>query len=283
MKTIAELKFVLKLLGYEDYRAPITKLNPTDKTSTAARDKICRDLAEREFVDYTREISQFKAEPAGKAALKDGAQLPLSDYQTNVLEACLEKTITPGIVTKIPSSERQEIIQDLEAKGLIKAIKTQIKEVRLTERGRAYLKQEYIPTGNSLISLNLLQNYLRFLRRELQIQASTTEDRSSLESSSDAASALANQPSDAEILQIIQNLDYELGTENYLPIFYLRQKLQSSLSRQALDEALYRLQRSDAIELSSLQEADAYTAEQVDAGIPQTIGGSLFFITVISL
>jgi hypothetical protein len=283
MKTVAELKFVLKLLGHEDYRAPIVKLNPSDKTSTAERNKICRDLAEREFVDYTREISQFKAEPAGKAALKDGAQLPLSDHQTYVLEACLEKTITPGTVTKVPPSERQEIIQDLEAKGWIKAVKIQIKEVKLTERGRTYLKQEYVPTGSSSISLNLLQNYLRFLRKELQAQSTIAEDPSNSELSSDSVSAFANQPSDAEILQMIQNLDYELGTENYLPIFHLRQKLQSSLSRQALDEALYRLQRNDAIELSSLQEADAYTAEQVDAGIPQTIGGSLFFITVNSL
>jgi hypothetical protein len=287
MKAVAELKFVLKLIGHEDYRAPISKLNPTDKTLTAARDKICRDLAEREIVDYSREISQFKAEPAGKAALKDGAQLPLSDYQMYVLNTCLEQTITPGAVAKIPPSERQAIIQDLEAKGLIKAMKVQIKEVWLTNRGCAYMKEEYSPTGGATISLTLLQNYLRFLRREMQIHSSLAQAKSteisSESASSNSVATFADSPSDAEILQLIQTLDHELGTENYLPIFHLRQKLQSSLSRHALDEALYRLQRSDAIELSSLQEADAYTAEQIDAGIPQNIGGSLFFITVNSL
>jgi hypothetical protein len=280
MKTVAELKFVLKLLGHENYRASINKLNPNDKTPVAARDKLCRDLAEREIVDYTYEISQFKTEPAGKAALKDVAQLPLSNYQILLLKAALEKAITPGTVAKIPSSERQAIIQDLATKGLIKAVKVQIKEVWLTDRGRMYLKEEYIPPGVSSISLNLLKNYLRFLRREMQSHLAIAKDISSSELSSDSASTLVNQPSDTEILQLIQSLDYELGTENYLPIFHLRQKLQSSLSRQALDEALYRLQRSDLIELSSLQEADAYTAEQTDAGIPQNIGGSLFFITV---
>ena len=79
---------------------------------------------------------------------------------------------------------------------------------------------------------------------------------------------------------MIQNLDRELATDNYLPIFYLRQKLQPPLSREEVDQALYRLQRNDKIELSSLQEAIAYTPEQIEAGIPQDIGGPLFFIIV---
>ncbi|MFH7029886.1 MAG: transcription factor RcaD, partial [Heteroscytonema crispum UTEX LB 1556] len=86
--------------------------------------------------------------------------------------------------------------------------------------------------------------------------------------------------SDEEILQTIRMLDRELGTDNYLPIFHLRQKLQPPLSRDELDRLLYRLQGNDQIELSSLQEANAYTPEQVDAGITQNIGGSLFFISV---
>ena len=73
-------------------------------------------------------------------------------------------------------------------------------------------------------------------------------------------------PTDQEILQTIQDLDQQLGTENYLPIFYVRQKLQP-LSREQLDQRLYHLQRNDQIELSSLQEATAYTCEQTDAGI----------------
>jgi len=55
-----------------------------------------------------------------------------------------------------------------------------------------------------------------------------------------------------------------MNTENYLPIFHLRQR--TSLSREKLDQALYRLQQNDQIELSSLQHV-TYTPEQIDAGI----------------
>jgi hypothetical protein len=89
-----------------------------------------------------------------------------------------------------------------------------------------------------------------------------------------------SKPGDEEILQTIQNLDRELSTGNYLPIFHLRQKLEPPLSREDLDEALYHLERNDKIELSALQEVRAYTQEQIDAGIPQDIGGRLFFIIV---
>lgn len=76
-------------------------------------------------------------------------------------------------------------------------------------------------------------------------------------------------------MQIIRDLDRQLGTDNYLPIFHLRQKFQPPLSREQLDQLLYRLQRNDRIDLSSLQEVSAYTPEQIDAGIPQDIGGPL--------
>ncbi|NEO79496.1 MAG: transcription factor RcaD, partial [Moorea sp. SIO4G3] len=72
----------------------------------------------------------------------------------------------------------------------------------------------------------------------------------------------------------------ELGTENYLPLFHLRQKLQPPLSREELDKALYSLQAEDKIDLSALQEANMYTEEQIEAGIPQNTGGRLFFIMV---
>jgi hypothetical protein len=52
------------------------------------------------------------------------------------------------------------------------------------------------------------------------------------------------------------------------------------MSREQLDRALYRLQKDNKIELSTLQEVSAYTPEQIKSGIPQNIGGSLFFIVV---
>ena len=85
---------------------------------------------------------------------------------------------------------------------------------------------------------------------------------------------------DDEILEIIQKLDKELGTKDYLPLFHLREKLQEKLSRNELDQVLFQLQADDKIELSTLQEAKAYTPEQIESGIEQTVGGPLFFISV---
>ncbi|PSO60788.1 MAG: transcription factor RcaD, partial [Cyanobacteria bacterium QH_2_48_84] len=56
--------------------------------------------------------------------------------------------------------------------------------------------------------------------------------------------------------------------------------LQPPLSREDLDWALYRLEKNNQIELSALQETMQYTTEQIQAGIPQDVGGSLFFIVV---
>ena len=87
--------------------------------------------------------------------------------------------------------------------------------------------------------------------------------------------------SDEQVLQTICDLDRQLNTNNYLPIFYLREKLQPFLSREELDLALYRLQRQNKLELSSIVESSKYTSEQLQAGIPQNVGGCLFFLIVV--
>lgn len=85
--------------------------------------------------------------------------------------------------------------------------------------------------------------------------------------------------SDSDILKTIKALDEEHLTENYLPIYLYRDAL-PQLTRQQQDEILHRLEASDIIELSTLQEVNSYTPEQVKAGIKQDIGGPLFFIIV---
>jgi hypothetical protein len=84
---------------------------------------------------------------------------------------------------------------------------------------------------------------------------------------------------DEQILATIKEIDTELGTENYLPIYHLRNAY-PQVKRLDMDAILYRLQKSDRIDFSTLQESGAYTADQVDAGIPQNIGGQLFFLMV---
>jgi len=281
MKSTDELKFLLILLGCVNYRSPLSdkRFNRFKKTKR----KICQDLGDRNLVDFSREVATVKILPAGGALLKiDPAQLPIGATEFKILEkvAKASSKITPANIkgeglSSVKADEKQSLLKSLSDRGLI-AAESQIKklnaEVWLTQRGIEYLRDDYTPKGSASIQLDLLNNYLHFLRKTLRIQPDQE------------GGGLPVEPEgyldDEEILQIIRKLDQELGTENYLPIFYLRDKLQPSLSREQLDQALYRLQRNDRIELSSLQEVIAYTPEQIGAGIPQDIGGALFFISV---
>ena len=269
-----ELKFLLKLLGCENYRSPLAA---TTWKSFQGKDKICRVLGDRELVDYSREIASVKILPPGRALLeRDASQLPIAETELKVLEKISKNTgkVKPSELTLVKATERQEILQNLANRGLVE-VETQLQkkkaEVWLTQRGQKYLRDEFTAKGtHPIISLDLLTNYLRFLRKYRLIESEKVAATDKLES----------KLSNAEIIQIIQELDRKLGTENYLPIFHLRQKLQPPLSREELDQVLYRLQRYDQIELSSLVDTKPYTLEQIDSGIPQDVGGALFFITV---
>jgi Holliday junction resolvase len=281
-----ELKFILKLLGCPNYRTGLS--SSIFDSFKSEKNKICRDLGELEYVDYSREIATVKILPPGQALLKlDSAQLPIDDKELKVLEKIGKSSgkIAPSEikVSSLKSDERDAILKILSERGLIAAeikMKRVKAEVWLTERGIEVLRDEYNPHkgANPVISLELLGNYLRFLRKNLRVKSEqvSTLVSDNMESHSD----INGNISDEEILETIKKLDRELGTENYLPIFHLRQKLQPPLLRDDLDQALYRLQKSDKIDFSTLQEVSAYTPEQIDAGIPQNIGGQLFFLIV---
>ncbi|MFN6501220.1 MAG: transcription factor RcaD [Nostoc sp. DedQUE01] len=272
-----ELKFVLKLLGFSNYRAG---LNAFDSFKSE-KNKICKALGDRELVDYTREITTVKILPPGQAVLKNPGEVPIADKELKVLEQIAKASakIAPSKITSAKkAAERDEILQVLSDRGLIeveKGIKKSKAEVWLTQRGIEYLRDDYSPNkgSNPAISLELLGNYLRFLRKTLRVKPEQV-------STPLPVNIADKEIGDEEILQIIEKLDRELGTDNYLPIFNLREKLQPPLSRDELDKALYRLQASDRIDLSSLLDPTPYTPEQIDAGILQKVGGSLFFITV---
>ena len=277
-----ELKFILKLLGCPNYRTGLS--SSIFDSFKSEKNKICRDLGELEYVDYSREIATVKILPPGQALLKlDSAQLPIDDKELKVLEKIGKSSgkIAPSEikVSSLKSDERDAILKTLSERGLIAAeikMKRVKAEVWLTERGIEVLRDEYNPEGKANIDFNLLGNYVRFLRKNLRFKSEQVSTPDHVESYSDITSNI----SDEEILETIKKLDRELGTENYLPIFHLRQKLQPPLLRDDLDQALYRLQKSDKIDFSTLQEVSAYTPEQIDAGIPQNIGGQLFFLIV---
>ncbi|MBF2063517.1 MAG: transcription factor RcaD [Calothrix sp. C42_A2020_038] len=273
-----ELKFLLKLLGCSDYRS---SYGASVFNSFKGKDKICHSLGQQEIIDYTREIATVKILPAGQGLLKlDTKEIPITEKERRVLEKISKSgKISPGKITSPKASERNEILKTLTERGLIES-EEKIKktgEIWLTKRGTEYLRDDYVPKGTANISLDLLNNYLRFMRKTLR---SYSEAVSSPITPVEPSVKKATNITDEEILETIRKLDRELGNDNYLPIFHLRQKLQPPLTRDELDKALYRLQASDQIELSTLQEASIYTPEQVDAGIAQNIGGSLFFISV---
>ena len=270
-----DLKFLLKLLGCPNYRSSLSAAVFKD---FKGKDKICRELGdERELIDFSREIASVKILPPGRALLKiDASQLPIADKELKVLEKIGKSPgkIKPSEITVVKAAERAEILKNLADRGLIEAeskVKRAKAEVWLTQRGLEYLRDEYNPKGSATISLDLLKNYLSFLRKSLREKAEVV---------SPAPSTPTAKPSDEEILQIIRDLDRELASKNYLPIFHLRQKLQSPLSREELDRALYRLEGNNQIELSALVEASRYSQEQVSAGISQRSGSPLFFIKV---
>ncbi len=287
MDTI-ELKFLLKLFVFSNYQTPLSNIQLNNKTKVSDRDKICRQLCDRGYVECSHEVTKLKIAPPGKALLKlNSAKLPVTDREIKVLRASEKEKITPG-KTNVPAAQRQEIIQGLASRGLIE-VETKIKEVWLSDRGKEYLRDEYSPKGSSTISLDMLNSYLLFLRKSLRVETLPSTHiqngvknvvHNGVKNGSPQEPISNSQPSDKEILQLIQDLDRQLGTENYLPIFHLRQKLETQLSREQLDWTLYRLQKDNQIELSTLQEVSAYTPEQVNSGIPQNVGGPLFFIIV---
>jgi Holliday junction resolvase len=272
-----QLKFLLKLLGCANYRTGLS--SSTFNVFKGEKNKICRDLGELEYVDYSREVATVKILPAGQALLKlDSTQLPIDNKELKVLEKISKSSgkIAPSEikVSGLKSDEREAILTALSERGLI-AIEIKMKglkaDVWLTERGIEVLRDEYVPNkGNKpVISLDLLGNYVQFLRKNLRVKS---------EQVSTLVSDINSNISDEEILETIKKLDRELGTENYLPIFHLRQKLQPPLLRDDLDQALYRLQKTDQIELRGLIHAEVYTPDQVNAGISQRSGSPLFFI-----
>ncbi|GAB4288681.1 MAG: hypothetical protein Fur0025_22870 [Oscillatoriaceae cyanobacterium] len=269
-----ELKFLLKLLGFPHYRAPLKSVKPNYKTKISEVNAICRQLRQRELIDCREEVMQLSITPAGKSLLKlEPGTLPISADQMQVLQACAKGSITAN-KTGIAAAEAQAVIKDLLDRGLIKALKTDIKEVWLTERGKDFLRSDCQPTGNQpLYSGEMLKNYLHFLRKSASSQPP-------LSPGTEAEPRInpASKPSDEVILDLIRQLDKELGTDNYLPIFHLRQKLQPPLSRDELDAALYRLQRQDKIEMSGLVDGTPYSTQELQAAIKQKVGVPLFFI-----
>ncbi len=267
-----EFRFLLKLLTFEDYRAPFSKIELNPTISEAERENICSKLCDRGFLVCSYKISKFKIAPPGKFLLKqDSEGLPLTRQEREVLRASAKGRITAKD-TGIPAQERQVVIQSLAERGLleVKAKHKTIQDVWLSERGKEYLQYQYNPSEScSLLSPELLSNYIQFLRKSFQevLPAPAMETKIL---------------SDDKILLTIKELEPQLATDNGLPICQLRDKLHPLLSREELDKSLYHLEQLEKIELSALPSPTAcvFSSEQIHAGIVQEVGEPLFFVTL---
>lgn len=265
-----ELKFLLRLLNFPHYRAPLSQIRPNAQTIPAVRDRLCKQLQRRGWVDYEDTVTQFGLTAAGRTLLTlDTSILPITPDERFVLRSCGDTSITPGqISSRVPKNQRQRLILALAQRGLIRVVQRQIKDVWLTTEGQKFLREDCAPQGHvPVLSWSLMSSYLQFLRQQQSAKISPKTAQQSM------------TPDD--LMKMIAHLDEVLQTDNYLPIYYLREKTQPPLSRQRLDQYLYQLQREDRIDLSTLQDVSQYRKEEVAAGIPQDIGGPLFFISSV--
>ncbi|MEL6352281.1 MAG: hypothetical protein AAFR58_10975 [Cyanobacteria bacterium J06627_28] len=291
-----ELKFLLDLVHFDGYRSKITKIKPNSNTPASERDKTCEALVAKGLVECSREISKFIINGPGKALLgRDGENLPiqLNPKEISALEACKKETISPGeLGKKVPAEERQELIQRLGDRGLIKISESKVTEVWLSTQGKRFLREEYVPTGNWGVTATKLGYYVQFLKNNASPAAGQSiplgqpvgqkplsQPGNQLNNTMPIGSQ--SKPDKQAVLQHIRQLDPLVGNKNYLPIFHLRDKLQPLLTRTELDHLLYALQREGTIDLSSLHDQGNYTQKQMAAGIRQDNGGYLFFISVL--
>ncbi len=142
---------------------------------------------------------------------------------------------------------------------------------------------KYKPTGGGNINLSkkMLADYLEFLRgyfSTAQPEEQVTPPAAELADNNNIDDNVILRATSEAVAFGTADLDRQHSSENYLPIFHLRKHF-TSLSREKLDQALYRLQAADKIDFSTLAEVEAYTTEQISAGISQVVGGSLFYIS----
>ncbi|MFP4219125.1 MAG: hypothetical protein ACLFM4_07800 [Phormidium sp.] len=276
-----ELKLLLQLLGCPDYRGKVGELKPTSGTKVSETQRFCRKLADRELVTLHEEIKKFKISAAGKTLLKaDIENLPLSEAELKVLQVAAKGPSTPGD-TKLPTEQRQPVLLSLCDRGLLSAIERKIVEVSLSTRGKEFLRDDYFDANarrNLQLNAQLLTNYIQFMRTWFNSAPAATPTTTTHQAT--PTPTRNPKPSDSELIEIIRKIDSRLPTNNYTPIYHLRAEVQPPMTRDELDQALFRLIEDDKIQLSSLQDGMGYSDEQLAAGIPQEFSSPLFFIIV---
>jgi hypothetical protein len=298
------LKFLLKLSDLPNGRG---KLAATSFREFSDKAQVSQDLASEGLIKFDEAIATFtgvqavitqveipqifdikKVEAVGIAStgqelLKLKANdLPISEGELKVLEKLAElgemlkpteidiKAIKVG-TKKMTAGDRNAALKELYERGFIKVYfkPEKAKKSAIAKPTKAKASGEFQITAKGQDCLLKLNNYFESLRNsESDITLSKT-------------TGTIIKPSDAEVLEIIRELGTKAEIENYLPIFFLRERL-PTLSREELDQILYRLVRQKMIKLTALSEIEKYTQSQINSGIPQLSGGPKFFIRVVT-
>ena len=163
-----ELKFLLSLLPHPHYRAAMTEICPQPKLSGAQRDRLCQQLRQRHWIDYEEIVTRFGLTACGRTLLNlDTSVWPITPDEKYVLQSCQYRSITPGqIAAKVPDNQRQRLIVALAEQQLVRITHRRLGDVWLTVAGQQFLRDEYVPQGDTLtISWTLMGYYLQFMRR----------------------------------------------------------------------------------------------------------------------
>jgi hypothetical protein len=227
--------------------------------------------------------------PTGQELLKlDSNQLPIAEGELKVLEELAKtgKMLKPTEIAvkvgtkKLAAGDRNIILEKLHKSGLITASfkPEKVKKPAAPKATKAKPSGEFQITAKGQDCLQKLHDYFESLRKSPTSDLSNTIE---VETVAPLSPKISEKISDPEILQLIRELDTEAGADNYLPIFYLRERL-LNISRENLDRILYSLVRHKKIKLNALLHTEKYTQKQISAGISQLSGGPLFFIRVVT-
>lgn len=165
----AEVKFLLKLLGCKDYEGKISELQTGAKASAAEYKRVCESLKSKELIGYSSAIARFTIARPGKTLLAlDTTSLPVTPDELKVLKACKGSMTPESLGSKIPESAKQQLIESLADRKLLKITKSAIEAVWLSTKGKQFLCHEYEPSGSySLGTADMVAHYIRFLRDHL--------------------------------------------------------------------------------------------------------------------
>lgn len=279
---IQYLRILLKLLGQNKYQGKIADIKPNNQTKIEATQKLCYELYDKELIKIEEKIISIKANKKNKQLLNTNKKENI--LENKILKQCIDKNIKVSEIKITPASKRDLLIEKLVKENLINISEKKITHGELTEKGKQFLAEEYLTEGlgNITLTKSLLNNYLTFIRHyyipKNQEKISSTKH---LISEVKDENINHNKPiiSD-DILQTIIQLDRTFNTDNYLPIFYLRNEYKSVLQRHELDSMIFTLQKENKISLSRLVDASQYSVEEYDAGIPQSIGYPIFYLIV---